>query len=252
MTKAERRVLNNVIRRLKGEHTSKNVEDALTRGDVKLYLCTWVIPALKIMASEPVRDRDMRLAEDLSRLPIDREYSPLPELRWGVDDIFEGTVEADDIFEIRKWGIKKWAERVFDTVDGTHQDGVFEGQDPTNELACGATIRCDLSEIQEHGEWLLSRVVEQPLYLREDGDFLWLDDGVLAIPMHGMDNSGLAESDMRLYAHGQWSARDVIRETILPSADVKDLKLIAAFRDDSLTVFMPGPTGREYLGMEEA
>ena len=64
MGKKETLVLRNVIRRLRGENASPEVAAALTRVP-KLYLETWVIPALEIL----IADGDLDLAVDLTRLP---------------------------------------------------------------------------------------------------------------------------------------------------------------------------------------
>ena len=70
-------------------------------------------------------------------------------LRGTVDDICAGAVEADEVAEIRERGLDTWARRVFEAVDGS--DYVLGGQ---------LTLRCDLDEIREHGEWLLAQPAE--------------------------------------------------------------------------------------------
>jgi hypothetical protein len=65
MTKTEKEIIENVIRRLRGQGCSPEVKAALT-GPAGLYLETWVISALEIMVSEK---RDMKLAADLCHVP---------------------------------------------------------------------------------------------------------------------------------------------------------------------------------------
>lgn len=72
MGKTERTVLRNVVRRLRGENSSPEVAAALT-GPARLYLETWVIPALEILAGD--NDRSLRVARDLTRLPMQRKES---------------------------------------------------------------------------------------------------------------------------------------------------------------------------------
>jgi hypothetical protein len=62
---SEQQVIRNVIRRLRGEHSSEEVTEALT-GPARLYLETWVIPALELLMPE---HRDLKLALATSRLP---------------------------------------------------------------------------------------------------------------------------------------------------------------------------------------
>ena len=65
MTPSEIATIQNVIRRLRGdERASPGVRAALTTGPAKLYLQTWVIPALELLL--PGEKRDPRLARDLS------------------------------------------------------------------------------------------------------------------------------------------------------------------------------------------
>ncbi len=244
MRKTEREILSNVVRRLRGENADQKIVDAFT-GPCKNYLETWVIPALEIMAREGARE--MGLALSLSSLPY--KAPELAMVQWTVDDVFTDSVDADEVFQIRKEGIKAWAEKVFDTVDGSWVGGKHD-----------TVIRCPaVGEIQKHGAWLLSQVKQEDpiLLLREDVSgqgFLWLDDGVLAIAMHGMVNDGLAESDMRLYADGQWTVRDVRGVDILPSEDVQELPVIAEFWEDSFSLrgtAGPGAAGRKYIGIDE-
>ena len=70
MGKAEHAVLRNVVRRLRGENSAPEVNAALT-GPARLYLETWVIPALEILSGDA--PRDLRLALDLTRLPAARK-----------------------------------------------------------------------------------------------------------------------------------------------------------------------------------
>lgn len=76
MTERETRILTNVIRRLRGESYS-NDELPADSGISRIYLDTWVIPALHILVGNdpnsgmPLidgRPRDMKLADDLTRL----------------------------------------------------------------------------------------------------------------------------------------------------------------------------------------
>jgi hypothetical protein len=69
MTKSEEKVLRNIVRRLKGEHAAEHVRAALT-GPARIYLETWVIPALEHLLPEK---RDVKLALDLTALPADRK-----------------------------------------------------------------------------------------------------------------------------------------------------------------------------------
>ena len=69
MGKTEQAVLRNVVRRLRGENSSPEVAAAL-KGPARVYLETWVIPALEILAGN--EDRDLRLALSLTRLPAQR------------------------------------------------------------------------------------------------------------------------------------------------------------------------------------
>ena len=90
------------------------------------------------------------------------------------------------------------------------------------------------------------------LDLRESADGqLWLDDGELAIAMTGMSNDRLAETDMRLYADGEWDVGDCSGVELLSSHDVAGLPVIATFRDDEFTPAAyseMGPAGRAYTG----
>lgn len=69
MGKSEKKILRNVVRRLRGENSSPEVAAALT-GPARLYLETWVIPALEILARDG--ERDLRLALSLTHLPSQR------------------------------------------------------------------------------------------------------------------------------------------------------------------------------------
>ena len=92
------------------------------------------------------------------------------------------------------------------------------------------------------------------LYLRESSTgHIWLDDGEIAITMSGMDNDQLAETDMRLYADGEWDISDCGGAEVLGSCDVAGLPVIATFRDDEFTPADSaemGPAGRAYTGRE--
>lgn len=66
MGKTEKAVLRNVIRRLRGENSAPEVAAALT-GPARIYLETWVIPALNILVQDS--DRDLSLALRLTALP---------------------------------------------------------------------------------------------------------------------------------------------------------------------------------------
>ena len=69
MGKTEREVLRNVVRLLRGENSSEEVAAALT-GPAGLYLESWVIPALEILAGD--KARDLKLALSLTQLPTPR------------------------------------------------------------------------------------------------------------------------------------------------------------------------------------
>ncbi len=90
------------------------------------------------------------------------------------------------------------------------------------------------------------------LVLREtNAGHLWLDDGTRAIAMHGLVNAGLAESDMRLYADGQWSVGDVVGVDIVPSTDVVDIPEVAEFREDTFRVTGScGIAAEHYIGLD--
>jgi len=93
------------------------------------------------------------------------------------------------------------------------------------------------------------------LDLRESAEGqLWLDDGELAIAMTGISNDRLAETDMRLYADGEWDVGDCSGVELRGSYEVADLPVIATFRDDEFTpaaYFEMGPAGRAYTGCSQ-
>jgi hypothetical protein len=66
LNKTERRVLAKVIERLHGRNADTRVSEALT-GPCKLYLETWVIPALETLADEDRTADDLRFIDRMSR-----------------------------------------------------------------------------------------------------------------------------------------------------------------------------------------
>ena len=70
MSATEAQTIRNVLRALRGERCSEDVKAALTAGPTKLYLETWVIPALELILPEgrsPTSPRNPKLAEEISR-----------------------------------------------------------------------------------------------------------------------------------------------------------------------------------------
>lgn len=69
LTKQEKRILRDAVARLRGTNAATEVREALT-GPARSFLETWVIPSLEILARDDRSRHDMRLAEDLVRLPL--------------------------------------------------------------------------------------------------------------------------------------------------------------------------------------
>ena len=65
MNKLEHETVANVIHRLRGERASAEIAEMLT-GPCRLYLETWVIPALELLIKEERTIYDLRLAAKLS------------------------------------------------------------------------------------------------------------------------------------------------------------------------------------------
>lgn len=66
MNKTEKQVIENVIRRLRGEQASPQVRESLTDSHTSLYLESWVIPALERLIREDRNRQDLQIAKDLS------------------------------------------------------------------------------------------------------------------------------------------------------------------------------------------
>lgn len=65
MNQTERRIIRNVVARLRGKRACEEVKAALT-GPARLYLETWVIPSLEILAREDRTRDDLSLADSLA------------------------------------------------------------------------------------------------------------------------------------------------------------------------------------------
>lgn len=65
MNKTEKRVLRNVIKRLRGVRASNEVAEAL-QGVCRIYLETWVIPPLELLVRDDRTIADLDLADRLA------------------------------------------------------------------------------------------------------------------------------------------------------------------------------------------
>lgn len=66
MNDTEKRTIRNVVEALRGGRATDEVRAALT-GPCRLYLETWVIPALELLIKEDRTLGDLKLAEETSR-----------------------------------------------------------------------------------------------------------------------------------------------------------------------------------------